>query len=267
MSHLLLDRRIRTDGFERLEIDVNGTKIVVYAAGNGAPLVYFHGASTFHGFEFARNWTNNFRVYLPYHPGFGESPYSKEFTSTADYINHYNNLFKTLDLDTLNLAGCSLGGRLAAEFALTFPERLSSLTLICPAGLHCREFPMADLSNIAPEDIPNHLVKDLNVLTPYLPIEYDEDFVSKRDWENFTIGTILEGGSFESPLINSKLSTLRTRTLIVWGDNDNLIPVQQAYRWQRKITNAQLKIIENVGHLVLDESIEARDIIRDFLKG
>ena len=60
-------------GFDRKEYTVNGVRTVVYSAGQGRPLVYWHGAGTFSGIDFALEWTRHFRVILPFHPGYGES--------------------------------------------------------------------------------------------------------------------------------------------------------------------------------------------------
>ena len=59
--------------FQREVHNINGINVVMYVAGEGEPLLYLHGAGTFHGFEFAKQWADKFRVLVPYHPGFGES--------------------------------------------------------------------------------------------------------------------------------------------------------------------------------------------------
>ena len=62
-----------TEGFDRIVHRVDGIETVTYAIGEGEPLVYFHGGGTFHGFEWVRALANEFRVFCPYHPNFGES--------------------------------------------------------------------------------------------------------------------------------------------------------------------------------------------------
>ena len=69
--------------FKREELTVDGVKTVVYSAGDGEPLVFFHGAGTVDGFDFAESWTDKFRVIAPYHPGFGESGDDPTFTDPA----------------------------------------------------------------------------------------------------------------------------------------------------------------------------------------
>ena len=48
---------------------VNGVKTVVLTAGHGEPLVFLHGAGTWHGLKFALPWAEKFRVIIPFHPG------------------------------------------------------------------------------------------------------------------------------------------------------------------------------------------------------
>src|SRR5215469_14389996 len=122
-------RGYSTDGFTRDEYVVDGIRSVVYNAGEGPAVVYFHGGGTFHGFEWARGWLDRFRVILPYHPGFGESADDPGITSMSDYVVHYTALFETLGLTQFGLVGASLGGRLAVEFALTHGNRVKRLVL------------------------------------------------------------------------------------------------------------------------------------------
>lgn len=59
--------------FEREVHTVNGVRIVMLAAGRGEPLVFLHGAGTFHGFDFAKPWAEKYRVLIPFHPGLASS--------------------------------------------------------------------------------------------------------------------------------------------------------------------------------------------------
>ena len=74
-----------TEGFERIVHRVEGIETVTYAIGRGEPLVYFHGGGTFHGFEWARRLANEFRVFSPHHPNFGESG-DAPFDDMRDYV-------------------------------------------------------------------------------------------------------------------------------------------------------------------------------------
>ncbi len=54
-------------------------------------------------------------------------------------------------------------------------------------------------------------------------------------------------------------------TLLVWGEDDKLIPVQQAETWRRFIPKADIKTFKGAGHLVLDENRDAVDAVQRFL--
>src|SRR5690606_24849214 len=115
-----------TEGFERLVHRIDGIETVTYAIGDGEPLVYFHGGGTFHGFEGVRPLADRFRVYCPYRPTFGESA-DAPLDQLADYVQHYEMLFPALGLDTLHLAGASMGGHVAARYAAANPGDIDKL--------------------------------------------------------------------------------------------------------------------------------------------
>lgn len=262
----LKDSRVSTHGFERIAITVRGVEQVFYTAGNGPALFYFHGASTFHGFDFARDWLADFRVYLPYHPGFAESADAVQLNSSLDYARHYLALLDALQLDSINLVGCSFGGRLAAEFTLQYPQRVSNLVLLCPAGLDCPEAPMTNLGAVPGKELPGYLIEDTQILAPFLPTADDPEFNAIRARESLTLSKLTRHG-FRSPLINSDSAALRPPTLLLWGEKDRVIPVAQAAAWQHKFTNIQVEILEAVGHLILDESAIGRQRVVSFCAG
>src|SRR5262245_52584062 len=99
--------------FLREQYKIDGVDTVVYTAGKGEPVVFFHGAGTVDGFDFAEAWTDRFRVIVPYHPGFGESGDDPTFTDAHDYVMHYLELFDALKLDKFSIVGASFGGYLA----------------------------------------------------------------------------------------------------------------------------------------------------------
>ena len=130
--------------FERETISVNGVRVTMLAAGSGEPLVFWHGAGAWHGFEFAEPWASRFRVIIPFHPGWGESADAPEMTRIDDYMLHYLELFDLLKLPQVNLVGLSMGGRFAATFAIQHRERVRKLVLVAPAGMDVPEHPMAN---------------------------------------------------------------------------------------------------------------------------
>ena len=137
--------------FKRETHTINGVKTVVLTAGKGEPLVFLHGAGIWHGINFALPWTEKFRVIVPFHPGFGESGDDPAMNDLHDYVMHYLDLFDALGIAKTRLVGFSLGGWLAAKFAVAHGDRVERLVLVGPAGLRGKEQPKGDVLSLPPE--------------------------------------------------------------------------------------------------------------------
>jgi pimeloyl-ACP methyl ester carboxylesterase len=250
--------------FERETHAVNGVRTVVLTAGKGEPLVFWHGAGTFTGFDFAKPWAEKFRVIIPFHPGFGESGDDSAMTDLHDYVMHYLDLFDALGLAKLRLVGFSLGGYLAAKFAMEHGHRISKLTLVGPAGLRDQEYPTADVLALPPEQLPTMLASNFEVIRPHLPTKPDLDFIGARYREMTTVARLLWERPWDAKLPRY-LHRIKMPTLLVWGEEDQLTPAGQSKLWRRLIPQAEISIFKGAGHLVLDEKPEAVRTIAEFL--
>ena len=251
--------------FVREELMVNGLSTVVHSAGSGDPLVFFHGGGTVDGFEFAEAWTDRFKVIVPYHPGFGESGDDPTFTDIHDYVLHYLELFDMLKIDTLRLAGISLGGYLAARFAIEHGHRVKKLALIAPYGLNVPEHPPLDLIATPGEQIVPMLVSNFEVLKKNLPEKPDMDFIGARYREATTFARLFWEHPFD-PKFPRHLYRIKMPALIVWGQEDKIIPVGQVPHWKEKIPHAEVLVVPGAGHIAYLDKPETLDAIARFLK-
>ena len=250
--------------FERESLNVNGVKVSVLSAGEGEPLVFWHGAGSWHGWDFAAPWIKRFRVIIPFHPGWGESPDAPHMTTVDDYVLHYLEMFDQLSLKQVNLVGFSMGGRFAATFAIHHRERVRKLVLVAPAGLEVQEYPMANFSQMPPEQILRHLAHDFSVIERRLPKTPDPAFIAERDREGGNFGTLMKNG-LVSPWLPRWLHRINMPTLIVWGDQDRVSARRSGRGRKKLIPQAHVLNVPNTGHLVLDESPHASQAIADFL--
>lgn len=250
--------------FRREKIDVNGVGVTLFTAGEGDPLVFFHGAGTAHGFDFALPWASRYKVIIPYHPGWGESADAPEMTTVGDYMLHYLEMFDQLKIEKANLVGISMGGRFAATFGIQHRRRVRKLALICPAGLASPEHPMADLSKVPPEDIPKYLVHDLRVIMRNMPPSQDAAYQAARAREGASFARMMQSG-LVGPWLERWLHRVNVPTLIVWGDKDRLIPPEHAQLWAKFIAGSHVLMVPDAGHLVPDEKPESVQAIADFL--
>lgn len=255
--------------FERLDLDVNGTPTAVLAAGppEAPPLVFFHGAGTWHGWGFAEPWTEQHRVLIPFHPGFGDSGDMDGLTGVHDYVLHYTELFDQLGLTAdVNLVGLSLGGLVAARFAIAQKQRLRRLVLCCPGGLRVSGVDANDLFRMPPEELMGRLVHRMSTLEPHLPADpHDVDFAVARYREARTLAIMLWEQPFD-PVIPRWLRRVDVPALVVWGENDRLVSPDHARGWAELLPRATVATFPDAGHLVLDESPEASAVVARFCR-
>ena len=250
--------------FVREEYIVDGVNTVIHVAGSGEPVVVFHGAGTVDGFDFAEQWADRFRVIVPYHPGFGESGDDPTFTDIHDYVMHYLGLFETLGIDKVRLVGVSLGGWIAAQFASEHNDRVKKLVLIAPAGMIDPLHPAADILSIPGEQVVGMLVSNFEVLKRKLPQNPGIDFIADRYREATTLARLWWEHPFDPKFIRH-LKRLKMPTMIIWGDEDKIVPVQQTELWKQHIPQADIRVLTGAGHLVHLEKPEAVNVIGDFL--
>jgi pimeloyl-ACP methyl ester carboxylesterase len=260
------DQKTAGGAFALEKVVVNGIETAFLVGGDGPPLVFLHGASTATGFGFAAGWTKRFKVYCPYHPGFGESADDPSITEMHDYILHYLDLFDRLGLRKFHLAGHSMGGWMAASFAIEQSHRIERLALVAPAGLHVKENPTVDIFKILPNELGEYLVADLAVLGRLMPAAPDIDFLAARYRESTSVARFAWTSLFDRKLPRW-LHRVSVPTLLVWGAKDSIVPAAQAAVWAKLIPGATTAISPNVGHLVLEEDPTMVERIGGFFQG
>jgi pimeloyl-ACP methyl ester carboxylesterase len=255
-----------TAGFERLERDIAGVRTVIYTAGSGPDVVYLHGGGTWHGFEFARDWLAHFRVTLPYHPGYGESADAPAIATVHDYVSHYRAFFDALRLDSFHLVGASLGGRIAADFAVSHSDRLRSLVLVSPAGVTTPGVPEVNYAAITHDEWPSYFAIDVEFARRFWPSNPDAAWLRARAREGQATGRALRSSARDKPELRRGLQRIRAPTLLIWGREDRMVPAAHAKTWQALIPDSKVEIIEHAGHLLLDESVPAREAVVRFMR-
>ncbi len=250
--------------FRRQKLTVNGNQVVMLTAGKGEPLMFFHGAGTVTGFDSLLPWAEKFKVMIPYHLGFGESGDDLTINEMHDYVMHYMDLFDQLGLDEVNLVGLSMGGWMAARFAAHYGHRVKRLALVAPAGLRVPEHPTVDIFKLTPEELVTSLVYNFDVLKPFLPTGHDVNFIVDRYRESSSFARIA-WDRLHDPKLPRYLHRLTMPTLILWGKQDRIIPVQQADVWSNHISGSKVHLVPRAGHLVLDEKPSAVSAVAKFL--
>jgi pimeloyl-ACP methyl ester carboxylesterase len=244
--------------------DVRGIETVVLTAGEGDPLVFLHGAGTVTGFDALLPLAERLRLIVPFHPGFGPSADDPTVDDIHDYRRHYLDLFDALGLERTALAGHSLGGWLAANFAADHTERVTRLVLAAPFGMRDEDHPTTDFLALPGDVLPTYLAADMSVFEGHVPTPPTPEFLADRYRETTSAARLMWTRPYDLKL-HRWLHRLTMPTLLLWGEADRLIPAEQAPVWADLIPGAEVRTLPGVGHLLFDESREAVDAVGSFV--
>lgn len=217
-------------------------------------------------------------------PGFGlTGPYTDKTTkyTSANYAAFVVQVLDTLHLDRVILAGNSLGGKIAWRTAALYPEYVEKLILVdsvgypatpkhIPIGFKLAKYPV--LTPILSRILPRDVVKK-SVLSVYADDSKVDDALIDRYYDL----TLRQGNrqalnrrlqETDSSDNRDEIKRLTVPTLILWGAQDDLIPVENAKLFHRDISNSQLKIFDNLGHVPHEEDpIATVAVVKQFLAG
>ncbi len=280
-------------------IEIDGISIYYIERGDPADpavlLLHGFGGSTF-------TWRDNldalaaagFHVIAFDRPPYGLAAKSAELDYTpAYYVELTAGLMDAWDLNTAALVGHSAGGGVIAQFAATYPERVTALVLVAGAVALEADTNTAELTpteEAQPDASPlGSLFGAVSALDPDSPFArtlvrtlltperftdlltsayYDPTIVTDEVSAGYQRVLQVEGweGAFlklftappqQSPLAVEELEALTIPTLLMWGAEDTWVPLTAGERLMELIPNAELITYPLVGHLPMEEAVEA----------
>jgi pimeloyl-ACP methyl ester carboxylesterase len=239
-------------------IDIAGRSTVIMSGGEGTPFVYLHSTlgESFRWLPFYQAWAKEFRVLVPTHPGFGKSGGFDEIDNIADMAFHYVELFDALGLEEVILGGVSLGGWIAAEFAVRWPERVKRLWIADAPGLWVEEEPLPDMFRIMQDRQKTRelLFHDPQSYIAKLVIQDNPDEqMMLAGYQALTALARLVWERPYDPKLPARLHRVQCPTLLVWGAHDKLVPVAYGEAYKKYLPQAELKLIADCGHLPMFE--------------
>jgi pimeloyl-ACP methyl ester carboxylesterase len=223
-----------------------------------------------------QNWLLNipffmdrFRVVAPDLPGFGGSEMPSGRISIQGFARVIDALCDRVGISSPIVVGNSMGGFIGAELALAFPTRVAKLVLISAAGISAENMwrePIMAVGRLMAVGAARTGVKQLPVVNrPRLRRAALQLVVRYPEKLSVPLATELVGGPGTPGFVGGldavlgysfrdRLPEIEIPTLIVWGRNDILIPVEDAYEFERLIgANSRLEIFDDTGHLAMLE--------------
>lgn len=271
LPHLYQEPLLRLNrglsGLEEKTVEAAGHRIHYLEGGaGGTPVVLLHGifAEKDHWVDFARPLTGSHHIIVPDLPGFGES--SRIDGQAYDYAAQTERLgtwLDTLGLPRVHLAGNSMGGTIAALYALRHPNRVASVAFIgAPHGIRSAQPSAMDrLIDAGQAPLVAH---DAAAFDAMMDLVFEQ--------RPFLPGPILATARTEALrnapsnlrlwraqlkdryLLQTQVGGLRPPTLALWGQQDRVFDASGADALRSRLPQARIEMLPGLGHLPMMEA-------------
>src|SRR5262245_32422859 len=252
-------------------VEVADVRLQLRKGGTGEPLLILHGELGVPGWLQAYELlAEHFTVYVPSLPGFGRSAHPDWIISVRDLAAWVTWFVRDLQLpQPLHVIGCSMGGWIAAEIATVNAALFTKMVLVGAAGLKPEGGEVWDYFVHAPreafaqafydpEHVPEYSQYYGKVWTPEeeLQVESNREMASRLLWKPY----------MRSHTLPALLRGIATPTLLVWGCEDAIVPLNVSTLYQQAIPGATVQIIDRCGHMPeMEKPTEFVQVVLDFL--
>jgi len=252
-------------------VNIDGMNVHYRKTGSGPPLLLIHGvASSLHTWEaWQKTLSEHFTVISFDVPSFGlTGPHPKGDYSLDMYMKFMDGFVNHLALDSCYMAGNSFGGYLSWNYANHKSDKVKKIILLNAAGISTSKGRIPNLGflisshpmtqgishRITPRLLVSKTVKETygdpsKVKDETLQLYYDM-LTLKGNREGFSEVLRMTKNDKAGP---DRIKQVQQPTLIIWGDKDAIIPVEDAALFQEYIPHAQLKIYKGAGHIPMEE--------------
>ena len=216
--------------------------------------------------EMINSLKDHFTVYIIDYPGFGKSPFPNKDLTIDDYAVLVKDFIEEKKLDTPIVISHSFGGRLTILLSTKYNVKFKKIIMIDAAGIK----PKKKLKAI----LRTYIYKFLKKISFILPKQTRKKYLNKlitmfgsNDFKNLTQNMRKSFISIVNTDLTKHLSSIRTDTLLIWGEKDLDTPLKDAYKMNKLINDSGLVIIKNATHFsYLEYPTYINKIIFEFLK-
>src|SRR5258708_20097360 len=248
-------------------VEAAGTKLHVSRAGRGQPvLVLHHETGTLDRLPFYDALAEHYAVVVPHHPGYSRSPRPEWMRSTRDIAVVCRGLLSDLKIKDAALVGLGFGGWVAAEMASMAPADLSHLVLVGAMGIKPPQGDILDLAVTGYVDYARAGFHDQKA--------FDRVYGAEPSVDQLEMWDICREMSFRiawKPYMYSQtlpylLGAVRVPSLVVWGDDDKIVPLSAGKTYAKALPNATLEIVKASAHsLAIEQPTPPPNLVPNFI--
>jgi pimeloyl-ACP methyl ester carboxylesterase len=246
--------------------EVAGTKMHLSRAGSGPTvLVLHHDIGTVDRLPFYDALAEKFDVIVPHHPGWGKSERPQWTRHPRDMAAMYAWLLADLGAANASLVGLGFGGWIAAEMASLAPTSYRRMVLVGPMGIKPPEGEIADQSIVSYIDYPQSGFHDLKAFEAvYGDVSVDQ----LEQWDicrEMSFRTAWKPYMYNQTLPHL-LGGVQTPTLVIWGDDDRIVPISAGHAYVKALRNATMTVVSACGHFAeMEKPAEVAKLVTDFV--
>jgi pimeloyl-ACP methyl ester carboxylesterase len=231
-------------------VELAGVRLHLARAGSGRPvLVLHHDIGSPDQLEFYDALAGRFDVLVPHHPGYGKSERPQWLRSVRDVAVIYQRLLSELGVERASLIGLGFGGWIAAEMATMAPREFHRLVLVGAMGLKPPEGDIFDQAIVSYLDYARAGFHDQQA---FARIYGDVTTDQLVDWDlcREMCFRIAWKPYMYSQTLPHLLGGVRAPALVVWGDDDKIVPRSAGEHYAALLPQARFEIVGAAGHCV-----------------
>jgi pimeloyl-ACP methyl ester carboxylesterase len=260
-------------------VEHGALRLRVECWGKGPPVLLAHGMWCDAGMftSLAADLARDHRVLVPDLRGHGKSTVPDQPWRIADVADDLATIMDQLECEQVTLAGFSMGGMAAVDFALRFPARVSQLGLICTSASReapLRRLEITTLAALIERVGPPHFLPRAAARAAFSAAYQRSNPGDFRRWAE-TVAAMdppalvqaLRAVAGREDLLD-RLSEIRIPTLIVTGSADQVVAPRRSFEMRRRLPTARLVRLQGAGHATpVERAEELADLLRELAGG
>ena len=248
------------------QITVNGINLFYKKIGSsGEPLVMIIGLSFSHldwGDEIIDKLSETNQLILFDNRDSGRSQRDLESYTIRDMADDTVGLMDALRIDKANIFGVSMGGMIALQLAIHYPDKINKLILGCTAAT-------GSILNSWGQKLVNKSLPELLFPSEYLKAnasDLEAFFATTSAYHSSPEGAFRQLQAIATHNVVDNLKNIDLSTLVITGDQDEVIPQEYSQELAEKIPKAKLEILDDAAHgFSYSHANQTADLIHSFL--
>jgi pimeloyl-ACP methyl ester carboxylesterase len=232
-------------------IELGDVELELAEHGSGAPLLFLHSGQGFDpAHPFVGPLAKSRRLFAPSHPGFGGSALPDWIERVEDIAFVYLDLMDRLELDRVDIVGCSIGGWIAAEIATMVPERVPRLVLVGPVGVKTGpvdELDIPDIFVLGQDEVNALLFRDPEKFRMD-PAKLSDDQLRTAVRNRESLALLAWEPYMHNPKLKHRMHRATMPALLLRGDHDGVVSESYLERYAALLPNARTMTIADAGH-------------------